>query len=404
MREVITEVDRYICKIAPGPLRVERVASFLDVDEKLINRLLNFYFKAGAFVKHVEIFNCPNCDVIIEKPTPEEEHFCDLCEQHFSESELETEWVFFPKPVPVSIDYLKERAQEETMLELADDYQRNKIERWNKLYTSEFLYAAKSLGESECREILDRVQRYGICQFRFIAQSAEEEILYSMERLMGPAFDEQNDFKGKVNTLRPSSAGAANSGQTSKDLGLHVDGTQHTIQPAMLIFQFVAEPKHGADSIFVDTASALFDLDDKVRKEVLAKLARPDAATFSKKGMTYTGPIFSLTHLETVACRARFDEVIQVHPTCEAEFNLLKEQVHKDKYKIRFKPIEGDILIFDNWRLLHARDEVFGERTREHRRMWLYGLLQHLQSDYKLGIRALGLENLLAIKQANNIK
>jgi alpha-ketoglutarate-dependent taurine dioxygenase len=400
MVDIITMVDSYLCKIAPGPLRIDRAVAFLGVDHGILTRLFNFYLREGAFRKIEELI-CPTCDRIVEKEISGEELFCDICEQYSPPSELEAEWVYHVKAAPMTNCDAGRKENEEAMVEVADEYQRNRIERWNNLNVTRFLHESKTFGESERKEILENVQSYGICQFRMIAQSAEEELLLAMERLIGPAFEEQNDHKGKIKTLRPSPTGAAHSGETSKDLGLHVDGTQHNIQPAMLIFQFIAEPKYGADSIFVDTASALFDMDKTIRQRIMTKLARPNAATFSKKGMTYTGSIFSWSPIDTIICRVRFDEVIQVNPSCQPEFELFQEQVHKDKYKISFKPIEGDILIFDNWRLLHARDEVFGQRTREHRRMWLYNLRPHLQSNYKIGIRPLPIETLAAIKQAN---
>ena len=48
---------------------------------------------------------------------------------------------------------------------------------------------------------------------------------------------------------------------------------------------------------------------------------------------------------------------------------------------------EGDIVVFDNWRVVHARDEVFGMHVRRHWRGWVSNLKTTLQPDYYLGIR-----------------
>jgi alpha-ketoglutarate-dependent taurine dioxygenase len=112
-----------------------------------------------------------------------------------------------------------------------------------------------------------------------------------------------------------------------------------------------------------------------------------DAATFSKKNMKHTGPIFYFSPTGSLVCRVRFDEVIQVHSDCRADYDLLKEKFNDPKYAMEFKPREGDIVVFDNWRVLHARDEVFGMHVRRHWRGWISNLETTLQPDYYLGIR-----------------
>jgi alpha-ketoglutarate-dependent taurine dioxygenase len=202
--------------------------------------------------------------------------------------------------------------------------------------------------------------------------------------------------------IQPKEEVPANTGDTIKDLGPHVDGTQHPKQPVSLIFQYIADAKIGAQSLFYDMAKVLLDIPGARRNQLLFNLARPDAATFSKNGMEYVGPIFSVTNMNTVRCRIRFDDVIKVHPDCQDDFNYLAKMLGKDKYRVMFKPIEGDIVIFDNWRLLHARDEVFGRRARQHNRMWICDLRRNLLSMYQLGIRGLPVEIIAEIKRRNS--
>lgn len=224
-----------------------------------------------------------------------------------------------------------------------------------------------------------------------------------MGRLIGPPTPTQNTFTGEVKTIRPAPEGRVNSGDTTKDLGLHVDGTQHEEQPALLIFQYVTEPEYGADSIFVDGARALTDIEETRRHQALTALAHPHAATFEKSGMRYTGPVFSMTGPQSVKCRIRFDEVMQVLPELKDDYELLREAFNRDEYRASFKPREGDIIVFDNWRLLHARDEVFGYRVREHRRMWILHLKPEHQPRFNLGVRPLPLETLTEISRKNKV-
>ena len=106
-----------------------------------------------------------------------------------------------------------------------------------------------------------------------------------------------------------------------------MDGTQHDETPAVLIFHYIAGAKVGANSVFVDTVKVLMDIEEERRHEILINLARPDAATFSKKNMVHTGPIFYLSPTSNLVCRVRFDEVIQVHRECQNDFEFLRERL-----------------------------------------------------------------------------
>jgi alpha-ketoglutarate-dependent taurine dioxygenase len=195
--------------------------------------------------------------------------------------------------------------------------------------------------------------------------------------------------------------GQANSGDTAADLGLHVDGTQHAETPAVLIFHYIAGAKVGANSVFIDIAKALLDIEEERRYEILMNLARPDAAACSKKDMTHTGPIFYFSPTGSLVCRLRFDEVMQVHTECRDDYEFLRERFNDQRYAMEFRPREGDIIVFDNWRVMHARDEVYGMHVRRHWRAWVSTLKSTLLPNYYLGIRPIPLEIAAKIKVVN---
>jgi alpha-ketoglutarate-dependent taurine dioxygenase len=238
------------------------------------------------------------------------------------------------------------------------------------------------------KEMLTDLEQRGISHIRITAQSPEGYVVKALAKFIGPLTKSQNDFnKDVIQLIEPKATGVANSGNTLSDLGLHVDGTQHSETPAVLIFYYVAGAKIGANSVFVDSAKVLLDIDEERRHEILLNLARPDAATFSKKNMVHTGPIFYFSSTGSLVCRIRFDEVLQAHPKCKDDYEFLRERFNDPQYAMEFRPREGDIIVFDNWRVLHARDEVFGMHVRCHWRGWVSDLKRILQPKYYIGIR-----------------
>lgn len=86
-------------------------------------------------------------------------------------------------------------------------------------------------------------------------------------------------------------------------------------------------------------------------------------------------------------CRIRFDDVIAVNSKCRDDFELLRKAFDDPYYAIVFQPRDGDVIVFDNWRVMHARTEVHGTRDRHHRRVWFANLKLEHQTKYYLGIR-----------------
>src|SRR5688500_16974291 len=109
----------------------------------------------------------------------------------------------------------------------------------NSIRVDDFLIESSSLGDLEQERIRERLERYGISLFRFGAQSAEDYVANEIAKFLGKPAEQQNLFRGTIKRIQPSIEGQANSGDTAKDLGLHVDGTQHDVQPPLLVFQYL---------------------------------------------------------------------------------------------------------------------------------------------------------------------
>jgi alpha-ketoglutarate-dependent taurine dioxygenase len=303
--------------------------------------------------------------------------------------------------------YFKKDADSNNQFARVERYMANikmaRIEPWDaNLNPDDITYDVNDVDDILAKKILNDLEQRGISNIRITAQSPEGFVVKSLAKFIGPLTKSQNDFdKDVIQLIEPKPTGAANSGNTLADLGLHVDGTQHSETPAVLIFYYITGAKVGANSIFVDTAKALLDIDEERRYEILINMARPDAATFSKKNMVHTGPIFYFSPTGSLVCRIRFDDVIQVHPDCLKDYEFLKERFNDPQYAIEFRPREGDLIVFDNWRVMHARDEVYGMTVRRHWRGWVSTLKPTLQPRHYLGIRPVPTAIAAKIEAAN---
>lgn len=295
------------------------------------------------------------------------------------------------------------KLMEQSAPKFISELERGKIDPWRRLPERHFTIKTESFGGIQVEQTLNMVQQYGIALIRLIGHSPNSEVAESVFRLIGQAASQQNDFEGEMKDLLPKPEIEANTGSSAGDLGFHVDGIQAAHQPALLMFQYVQTADIGGISRFVDMAKVLLDLSDEKRNQLLINLSRKDAATFRKKGMTHTGPIFNMPDGHSLACRLRYDDVINCHEECESDFNFLKKITNED-YENYFKPLNGDIIVFDNWRIMHARTEIYGTRQRHHRRVWMDALNEEHQAEYLLGIRPIPVLIQAEIIKQNNVE
>jgi hypothetical protein len=294
---------------------------------------------------------------------------------------------------------------------LADDdaCRSARIVPWKTLSESEYTISLTTLNDGVRKQALDHLERFGLVRLRWQGDSPSAERLLSLENWIGPARAEQNDFRGKVKSLKPMYGVAPNTGDSAAALAPHVDGTQDPRTPAVLAFQYDLSATWGAESTFLDMAALLGSLLPDDLERMFLALSRHDCATCTKtKGSwskTFIGPIVRAEqHGQSISIRLREDDLLKVIPECQNEFQSLKAAVAAwdESNKVRYTPQEGDIVIFDNWRLLHGRAAIGGRHQRIHDRMWIDSLLPEHTGKYLLGIRPVSAAIMGAIQSSNN--
>jgi alpha-ketoglutarate-dependent taurine dioxygenase len=270
---------------------------------------------------------------------------------------------------------------------VAPDIDVARIRLWAQLPQEEFIVKEEKLGSLAQERILQNLERFGICLIRPIGHEANIPVVQNLITMIGVATDWQNEAKGPIKDIRPKEGIDPNTGDSKGDLGFHVDGTQQVEQPPILLFQYATGATLGANSRFADAAKIIRDIPEPRRTDIFLNLSQPDAAVFTKGRGHYEGPIISVSATNAVKCRIRFDEVISVKAACREDFELLKSKFNDPFYPTVFQPLDGDVVVFDNWRVMHTRDEVYGTRQRHHRRVWFANLKLEHQAKYYLGIR-----------------
>jgi alpha-ketoglutarate-dependent taurine dioxygenase len=418
-RAQIAELERYLSvRSLDVAIRAEQAADFLGLKPDFVEVLLEELANADALLVR-KCWICPTCEELIEGEENETgKRECDLCNHQYSKDQVGLENCYFIKTPIVRTTFSSGRTDDTKMeynsLKDRDRQQWARITPWKTLREDEYTISVTTLHAGVREQALRYLQKYGIARLRWQGDPPVSERLLSLENWIGPARTEQNDFKGKVKSLKPDYDIAPNTGDSAKALSPHVDGTQDEFTPAVLAFQYDLSATWGAESTFIDTAAMLAQLPGDELERIIATLSRNDCATCTKTktdketgavwSKTFNGPLIrSECGGNSVSIRIREDDLLKVIPECQREFDALKSAIAKwsESNLLRYTPHEGDIVVFDNWRVLHGRAAIGGRHQRIHDRMWIDRLLPEYEGQYLLGIRPLSPALIDAVQRGN---
>lgn len=398
------------------PIRPSSVCDFIDVEPKqfiwLMERL------NSELVGKREFPICPVCNLPIE--VGENSEFndiieCDICTGCYVSEEVDWEECFYLK-IPITGAVLQAdtggtdvHGQNPILdKELQAHF---RIVPWKTLQEDEYIVKVRQLGATEQENVLRNLERYGICLIRWEAEPPSHARIESFDQWLGPFRSSQNDFEGKVKAIQPRADVKANTGDSRQRLAPHVDGTQDEDTPGILIFQYEFGPTWGGTSTFYDMAAMLGELPRDRLEFIVKSLSLSDCATCSKEKKqkdgrfwekTFEGPLIKpVCGGQAISIRIRLDDVLKVKNDCQSALEELKNTIRGWPHYVSYTPQEGDIVVFDNWRILHGREAVGGRHQRIHDRVWIDKLLPKHNGKYMLGVRPLGHTLMAAITVSN---
>jgi hypothetical protein len=293
-----------------------------------------------------------------------------------------------------------------------------RISPWtNDLRDDQFLLTCAKLDADAVERAKLLIERYGVCVIRrsgagfttkppaLTAGATEtgtvDPNIALLQEMLGTASGEQSDASGAVSKLivtNPSSDELA--GNFPGTLNPHADGTHLNDQPPIIILQYLITAEVGGALRFVDLAGILHELfctDSDSTWDMIRAFQRLNAVRVTKplpdgSSVVIEAPFLFKTvyaAVNSLGCRGRFDSKVDAHPQVKPHFEKLKSKVIDDRYRISFMPQPGDIVLLDNWRVLHGRGQYSTMSPRAHRRTWIQSLNPTVQAKMLLGLRPL---------------
>ncbi len=159
---------------------------------------------------------------------------------------------------------------------------------------------------------------------------------------------------------------------SNEKVPLHWDGAFHET-PSILGFQCIKNTVMEGRTIFLDSMSALEDLSDELRSELLGKKITYQTDKVAHYGGVIEQSIIDI-HPETGRHLIRIGEEVEtsknpvkriIEKDITGPLKKLERHLKKEKYRYLHNWEEGDILFADNYSLLHGREEIVELETGE---------------------------------------
>jgi trimethyllysine dioxygenase len=228
-------------------------------------------------------------------------------------------------------------------------------------------YAALIADDATLKTLLENFERFGFCMVEDVPATPQatcavaERVAYIRVTIFGGYYDFSANLEHK------------DTAYTSMAIGPHTDGTYSLDAPGYQMFHCLAADCSGGDNVLIDgfTVAQIMQRQHAGDYDVLRTVEIPGRYLDHARGIQLMArrPLFRHT---------QSGELLQVsyNNHDRAPFVLPLEQ-HRRFYRAlatfaglcadpslhyRRRLLPGSVLLFDNWRLLHARDAYVGHR------------------------------------------
>lgn len=244
---------------------------------------------------------------------------------------------------------------------------------WNQELIQTMDYARVDLSELLCSEnavkiVLASLVKYGVA---FINKVPATQ--HSTEMTITRLFPLMKTFFGEMWTFSDTKD-HHDSAYTNNYLPAHNDNTYFNDAAGLQILHCIQHNGEGGDNFLVDGFNVVSEL-KKEYPETFHRLTEyqiPSEYIEEGRHHRHTAPIIKLNSLTGSPEQLRFNmndrAVLDTIPFDKiqafyADLHILSTEIQKKSNSWSFKLNPGTVLIFDNWRVLHGRNEYTGKRT-----------------------------------------
>jgi trimethyllysine dioxygenase len=228
-------------------------------------------------------------------------------------------------------------------------------------------YTALMAQDTVLTGFLEQVDRYGFCMVEGVPQTPEatravaERVAYIRLTIFGGYYDFTANMEHK------------DTAYTSMAIGPHTDGTYSLDAPGYQIFHCLAADCSGGENVLIDgfKIGQIMQREHAEDYQVLSSVEIPGRYLDHARGIQLMARRALFRHNDAGELlqvsynnhdRAPFVLPVEQHRRFYRALSRFADLCAQPRLHYRRRLLPGSVLLFDNWRLLHARDAYIGYR------------------------------------------
>ncbi|WWC67179.1 uncharacterized protein I206_101086 [Kwoniella pini CBS 10737] len=236
--------------------------------------------------------------------------------------------------------------------------------------------------------LLEQLHTYGLVIIEGVPTNPTNDEDCHLRKVMGWIGEIRNTFYGETWNVK-SMPQSKNVAYTNVDLGLHMDLLYFSSPPRIQALHCLRNRVNGGISYFVDSFKVAMDLPEDLYKTLTStyipyiydndnhylRYSHKVIEDFGKNGNLISNPHTAINwsppFRDTWVPSSSDNDEMNLEIKAKNELNTLwsitefENKLNDSKYKLEFKMKEGDLILFDNRRILHARTSFYDKSIEE---------------------------------------
>jgi alpha-ketoglutarate-dependent taurine dioxygenase len=234
--------------------------------------------------------------------------------------------------------------------------------------------SVEQMGNADWENLFTMLNRFGCAHIRQMAEHTEPiSALRLLHEPFGvPIFHKLSDQYG-IHPIRYMPGYPEYANVNAEHLDLHTDGSFEPVPPTYMLMYCETPADEGGDSLLA-SGDRLFKHLSLEHPGYLAALSKPAAFTITRDDRTAKRAVFTPVNGRLrLAFRSGNDIRLEIDSKAVTAFDHVRAWLRDPANCIHYKLGAGDILIFDNTRMLHGRTAFSRESARSLHGLWCNG-------------------------------
>ncbi|MBU6214292.1 TauD/TfdA family dioxygenase [Patescibacteria group bacterium] len=223
--------------------------------------------------------------------------------------------------------------------------------------------------------IISLLDTYGVAIVQFEKEEPPRNQLLCFKELFGKTMSHDRSDDDDITEVAVIDESSVYPGISSRAYTFHTDGSYDVNPPPIVALRCEIPARQGGITQLA-SGKKLHDWLSSTDKEALESLYREDALFINRAAKSFSGAVFRTYLNNRLAIRYRADEAVRSpeNSNVRRAVGLVHDFLSEEKNLVSFRLEAGQVLLTDNFTVLHGRTAFESDDPRKLHRLWFDGI------------------------------